>query len=77
MSLLTLARSKGVPLESSGLVNVHCCPQDPSTMSLYLIRMPFPSPGDLAHPGVKPGFPTLQADDHLSHQGSPYLSTPA
>ena len=24
--------------------------------------MPFPPPGDLPHPGIKPGSPTLQAD---------------
>ena len=24
--------------------------------------LPFPSPGDLPHPGIKPGSPTLQAD---------------
>ena len=33
--------------------------------------MPFSSPGDLPDPGVKPGFPALQADSlPLSHQGS-------
>ena len=25
--------------------------------------LPFPSPGDLPNPGIKPGSPTLQADD--------------
>ena len=25
-------------------------------------RLPFPSPGDLPDPGIKPGSPTLQAD---------------
>ena len=25
-------------------------------------RLPFPSPGDLPNPGIKPRFPTLQAD---------------
>ena len=25
-------------------------------------RLPFPSPGDLPNPGIKPGSPTLQAD---------------
>ena len=25
--------------------------------------MLFPSPGDLPHPGIEPGFPALQADD--------------
>ena len=34
--------------------------------------LPFPSPGDLADPGIEPRSPTLQADIFpLSHQGSP------
>ena len=28
----------------------------------YWSGLPFPSPGDLLHPGIKPGSPTLQAD---------------
>ena len=28
----------------------------------YWSGLPFPSPGDLPHPGIKPGSPTLQAD---------------
>ena len=28
--------------------------------------MPFPSPGDLSHPGIRPGSPALQADSLLS-----------
>ena len=28
----------------------------------YWSGWPFPSPGDLPHPGIKPGSPTLQAD---------------
>ena len=28
----------------------------------YWSGLPFPSPGDLPDPGVKPGFPALQAD---------------
>ena len=28
--------------------------------------LPFPSPGDLPDPGIKPGFPTLQAISLLS-----------
>jgi len=31
--------------------------------------LPFPSPGDLPHPGIKPRSPALQADSlPLSHQ---------
>ena len=28
----------------------------------YWSGLPFPSPGDLPNPGIKPGPPTLQAD---------------
>jgi len=28
----------------------------------YWSGLPFPSPGDLPHPGIKPGSPPLQAD---------------
>ena len=28
----------------------------------YWSGWPFPSPGDLPNPGIKPGFPELQAD---------------
>ena len=34
--------------------------------------LPFSSPGDLLHPGIKPKFLALQADSLLlSHKGSP------
>ena len=32
----------------------------------YWSGLPFPSPGDLPDPGIKPGFPALQADSLLS-----------
>jgi len=32
----------------------------------YWSGLPFPSPGDLPDPGIKPGSPTLQADALLS-----------
>ena len=32
----------------------------------YWSGQPFPSPGDLPHPGIKPRSPTLQADSLLS-----------
>ena len=36
--------------------------------------MPFPSPGHLPDPGIKPRSPALQADSlPLSHQGSPLV----
>ena len=32
----------------------------------YWSGLPFPSPGDLPKPGIKPGSPSLQADSLLS-----------
>ena len=32
----------------------------------YWSGLPFPSPGDLPHPGIEPGSPALQADSLLS-----------
>ena len=32
----------------------------------YWSRLPFPSPGDLLNPGIKPRLPSLQADSLLS-----------
>ena len=32
----------------------------------YWSGLPFPSPGDLPNPGIKPGSPALQADSFLS-----------
>ena len=32
----------------------------------YWSGLPFPSPGDLPNPGIKPGSPTLQTDSSLS-----------
>ena len=40
----------------------------------YWSGLPFPLPGDLPDPGIKPWSPELQADAlHLSHQGSPLI----
>ena len=38
----------------------------------YWSGLPFPSPGDLADPGIEPGSPALQADALPSHLESPY-----
>ena len=39
----------------------------------YWSGLPFPSPGDLSDPGIKPTSPALQVDSlPLSHWGSPY-----
>ena len=38
----------------------------------YWSELPYPSPGNLPDPGIKPKFPALQVDSlPLSHQGSP------
>ena len=40
----------------------------------YWCWLPFPSPGDLPDPGIKPMSPILQMDFlPLSHQGNPYI----
>ena len=39
----------------------------------YWSGLPFPSPGDLPDPGIKPTSPELQPDSlPLSHRGSPH-----
>ena len=41
----------------------------------YWSGLPFPSPGDLPDPGIKPGSPALQADSLLSElEGKIYNS---
>ena len=43
----------------------------------YWSELPFPSPGDLSDPGIKPRSPTLQTDSSLSdHQGNPSYYIP-
>ena len=46
--------------------------QAPLSMELsrkeYWSGLPFPSPGDLLDPGIKPGSPALQADSLPSEQ---------
>ena len=38
-----------------------------------IMELPFPSPGDLPHPGIKPGSPALEADALTSEPpGKPY-----
>ena len=54
-----------------------CSPPDSSGHGLsrqeYWSGLPFPTPGDLPNPGIKPGSPTLQADSLLSEPpGKPY-----
>ena len=33
-----------------------------SIHGIFQSGLPFPSPGDLPNPGIKPGYPALQAD---------------
>ena len=53
------------------LCPILCDPMDCSLPSFFvhgilqariLSGLPFPSPGDFPDPGIKPGFPALQAD---------------
>ena len=59
-----------------------CGPMDHKPLSMepsrqeYWSKLPFPSPGDLADPGVKPAYLASSAlggrfFSQLSHQGSP------
>ena len=42
----------------------------------YWSGLPFPSPGDLANPGIEPGSPALEADSLLSESlGKPLTLT--
>jgi len=40
----------------------------------YWSALPFPSPGDLPNPGIKPASPAWQDSLLLSHQRSPYIN---
>ena len=55
---------------STFLDPVDCAHQAPLSMGFfrqeYWSGLPFPSPGDLPNPGIKPGSPTLQAESFLS-----------
>ena len=43
----------------------------------YWSGLPFPPPGDLPDPGIKPGSPAFQADTLTSEpQGKPYIYLP-
>ena len=48
-------------------------------MLIYWSGLPFPSPGDLPHPGIKLGSPALQANSLLSELPTRHeeLRTPA
>ena len=40
----------------------------------YWSGLPFPSPGDLSHPGIEPGSPALQADSLPTELGGKPVS---
>ena len=42
---------------------------------VYWSGLPFPSPGDLASPGIKPRSPALQADTLTSEPPGKYMET--
>ena len=46
--------------------SMYCSPPGSSVLGFprqeYWNELPFPSPGDLPHPGIEPGSPALQAD---------------
>ena len=41
----------------------------------YWRGLPFPSPGDLVNPGIKPGSPALQADSLTSERSRLSINT--
>ena len=46
-------------------------------MGFYLSGLPFPSPGDLLNPGIKPGLLHYrQILYHPSHQGNGFITLP-
>ena len=55
---------------------MECCPPGSSVHGILQVRiqsgLPFPSPGNLPNPGIKPRSPALQADSVLTElQGKP------
>ena len=55
-----------------------CSPPGSSVHAILQVRiwngLPFPPPGDLPNPSIKPRSPALQADLYcLSHHGSPEI----
>ena len=54
----------------SDSLQLHVAHQAPLSMEFsrqeYWSGLPFPTPGDLLDPGIKPGSPALQADSLLS-----------
>ena len=51
---------------TSWTVAYHAPPSMGFSRQEYWSELPFPSPGDIPNPGIKPRSPTLQADALLS-----------
>ena len=67
------------PLKLLSRVQLFVAHQAPPSMGFsrqeYWSGLPFPSPGDLPDPGIKPRSPTLQADALTSEPpGKPFMS---
>ena len=45
-----------------------------SSWQEYQSGLPFPSPGDLPHPGIEPGSPALQVDSLPTSPGKPHIA---
>ena len=55
--------NKGMKVKVTQLCLTLCDPMDCGILQARILEwVPFPSPGDLPNPGIKPGSPTLQAD---------------
>ena len=77
--LLFSARSYPTLLRPHGLqpARLLCSLSEEFSKQGYWSRLPFPSPGDLPDPGIKPKPPALQVGSlWLSHQGSPAMRPP-
>ena len=61
--------------ETPGKVAYQALPPMGFSRQEYWSGLPFPSPGNLPNPGIKPGSPALQTDALLSEPpGKPYYS---
>ena len=72
MKLLSLVQLSATPWT----VAYQASPSMVFSRQEYRSGLPFPSPGDLPHPGIKPGTPALEADVLTSEPpGKPNLDS--
>ena len=72
MKLLSLVQLSATPWT----VAYQASPSMGFSRQEYRSGLPFPSPGDLPHPGIKPGTPALEADVLTSEPpGKPNLDS--